>query len=265
MLAWDRTAPAYAPLEARVREFLEADPATYGVHFLDLASRTGFGLNALRPLPQASTVKVPIVLYLNRLVARGVVCWNDAVAYNPETDYRGGAGALQFFAKEGSRYSLRLLSNLVITLSDNIAKAMLVRFLGADNIRRFMASLGASQPHVAGEEPTTALDMTIYLLGVLGLARELPGFGCRMLDDLANTIWNEGLPGRLPRGVIVAHKEGDITGVSDDVGIVFARRPYILSVLSEGQADIEAGFRTIAAVSEIVYDYQERLSRSSPW
>ncbi|MBC7339961.1 MAG: serine hydrolase [Firmicutes bacterium] len=31
-----------------------------------------------------------------------------------------------------------------------------------------------------------------------------------------------GLPGQLPPGLQVAHKEGDMTGVGNDVGIVFS-------------------------------------------
>lgn len=68
----------------------------------------------------------------------------------------------------------------------------------------------------------------------------------------------------LPGGVQVAHKEGDIVGVSDDVGIVFSRHPYVLCILSEGQKDVEAGFRKIAEVSRMVFDYQEYVYGCTP-
>ncbi|NPV71190.1 MAG: serine hydrolase [Firmicutes bacterium] len=250
--------PGYEPLRAQVESYLSGDPASYGIMFLDLGSGMGFGVNPDRPVPQASTVKVPIVLYVNYLIRRGLADWRDRVEYQPGTDYRGGAGAMQFFARPGSTYSLRLLTNLVITLSDNVAKAMLVRHFGPGNIVAFMAALGASSPRWEGEAPTTARDMTIYLCEVLRLARECPELGCRVIDDLSFTIFDTGLPLLLPRGLQVAHKEGDITGVADDVGIVFSRHPYILSVLSEGQRDVEAGFRKIAEISRMVFDYQEQ-------
>ncbi|MDI6895448.1 MAG: class A beta-lactamase-related serine hydrolase [Bacillota bacterium] len=253
--------PAYEPLREQIQGYLAGDPATYAVYFLDLQSGRDFGINADLPIPQASTVKVPIVLYVNHLVAQGRASWADRVAYQPATDYRTGAGALQFFAGDGQTYSLRVLSNLAITLSDNVAKAMLVRHLGADNIRQFAASLGASHPNLDGGEPTTARDMAIYLQAVLRLARENPELGWRMIDDLSHTIWHVGLPGQLPPGLQVAHKEGDITGVSNDVGIVFSSHPYILCILSQGQQDIEAGFRKISEISRLVYDYQEQVYR----
>ncbi|MDI7248903.1 MAG: class A beta-lactamase-related serine hydrolase [Bacillota bacterium] len=253
--------PGYEPLRDQIAAYLAGDPATYGIYFLDLGSGRDFGINADLPIPQASTVKVPIVLYVNHLVAQGRVSWADRVAYHPATDYRTGAGALQFFAGDGQTYSLRVLSNLAITLSDNVAKAMLVRHLGAGNIRQFMASLGASHPNLDGGEPTTARDMAIYLQAVLRLARENPELGWRMIDDLSHTIWHVGLPGQLPPGLQVAHKEGDITGVANDVGIVFSSHPYILCILSQGQQDIEAGFRKISEISRLVYEYQEQVYR----
>lgn len=251
--------PDYGPLEREIRAYLAEDPATYGIYFLDLTSGKSFGINPDLPLPQASTVKLPIALYVYHLVAQGKVSWTDRVAYHPETDYRSGAGALQFFAPAGATYSLRTLTNLALTLSDNVAKAMLVRYLGADNLKEFMAGLGASSPRVDGQDPTTARDMAIYLQEALRLARERPELGERLLDDLSHTIWHVGLPGELPPSLQVAHKEGDLAGVANDVGIVFASRPYILCVLSRGQADTEAGFAKIARLSRMVYDYQRNL------
>jgi beta-lactamase class A len=249
----------YAPLRRQIQELISGDPATYGVFFLDLGTGVHFGIEADRPIPQASTVKVPIALYVNRLVSQGFADWSDGVEYRPDTDYRDGAGALQYFARAGSPYSLRVLTNLAITLSDNVAKAMLVRHFGAANIEAYMATLGAAENHVEGEAPTTSRDMAIYLCEVLRFADECPGLGCRLIDDLSFTIWNTGLPLLLPPEIRVAHKEGDITGVSDDVGIVFSRHPYIINVLSKGQPDVEAGFARIAEISRMVFDYQIAL------
>ncbi len=245
------------PLEARIRDLLAAEGATYGVYFLDLESGHSISIDGDLPLPQASTVKVPIVLYLNHLVAQGKANWDDRVAYQAATDYRTGAGALQHSAREGDTYSLRVLSNLAITISDNVAKAMLVRHLGRENIKAFMVGLGATSPNLNGEEPTTARDMAIYLQAVLQLAQEHPDLGGRMLDDLSHTIWHIGLPGELPPQLQIAHKEGNITGVANDVGIVFSPHPYILCILSQGQPDVDQGFRKIARLSRLVYEYQE--------
>ncbi len=134
---------------------------------------------------------------------------------------------------------------------------MLVRHLGRDNIAAYMRSLGAEVVYPDGRPITCARDMGLYLRAALDLARSHPELGGRLLDDLANTIWDVGLSGLLPDGVKVAHKEGDVSGVANDAGIVFSSRPYILVVLSRNQEDIDQGFREIAEISRMVYDFQE--------
>ncbi|NLA61108.1 MAG: serine hydrolase, partial [Firmicutes bacterium] len=43
------------------------------------------------------------------------------------------------------------------------------------------------------------------------------------------------------------------------VGIIYANHPYILSVMSQGHDDVEAGFELIGQLSRMIYDYQVGL------
>lgn len=252
--------PDYRPLKAELETYMGSQPAVYGVYFRDLMSGTSFGINEREPIAAASTVKVPVVLYLNHLVAEGQASWDDRVVYNSATDYQDGAGILQFSARDGDSYSLRTLANLAITISDNVAYRMLVRHLGKDNIAAFMRGLGGEIVFPDGQNVTCAKDMAAYIQGVLDFERAHPDLGSRLLDDMAHPIYHVGLPGKLPPQVVVAHKEGDVSAVANDVGVVFARRPYILVVLSKNVPDIDQGFATIAEISRMVYDYQNSVA-----
>lgn len=253
-------APDYEPLRRQVAEFVYTRPGvTFGIYFKDLVSGAAFGINADEPIAAASTVKVPIVLYLNTLAARGELDMSERVVYRQATDYTDGAGILQFTARDGDTYSLRALATLAITISDNVATRMLLRRLGRDNVASFMRGLGGATVYPGGENVTTARDMGAYVDGVLLFAREHPVLGSRLLDDMAHSIYHVGLPGRLPPGVMVAHKEGDVAGMAGDVGVVLGRRPYILCVLSRGIGDLDAAFADIAHISRLAYDFQERL------
>lgn len=253
-------APDYGPLEAELKSYVASQGATYGIYFRDLESGVGFGINEHEPITAASTVKVPAVLYLNRLVAEGRADWNDRVVYSSAADYQDGAGILQFSARDGDSYSLRTLANLAITISDNVAYRILVRHLGKDNIAAFMRELGGETVFPGGQNITCAKDMTVYVQGVLDFARAHPDLGSRLLDDMANPIYHVGLPGMLPQGLTVAHKEGDVWGVANDIGVVFGSRPYILVVLSKNVPDIDEGFARIAEISKTVYDYQNTVA-----
>jgi beta-lactamase class A len=127
------------------------------------------------------------------------------------------------------------LANLAITISNNIAYKMLTRDLGRENIVDFMTHLGGKIVFPEGKHMTFAKDMS-------------------------HSIYHVGIPGNLPEEVIVARKEGDVAGVANDMGIVFADNPYILVVLSKGVPDIDGGFTRITKISQMVYDYHKAVS-----
>jgi beta-lactamase class A len=76
-----------------------------------------------------------------------------------------------------------------------------------------------------------------------------------MLDILHQQEFRNGIPGRLPREVRVAHKTGDISTVAHDAGIVYPRerRPYIVAILTEWDPDVRSRSATIASISQEVY------------
>lgn len=252
-------APDYEPLRQELAAYLATRQARYGLYFKDLRSGKAFGINEEHPFPAASTIKAPLVLYLNQLVADGKESFDTRITYRPEAHYQTGAGILHMAATPGDSYSLRVLANLAITISDNVATRMLLDRLGRDNFAAFLWRLGGKTVYPGGENVSTARDMAVYMQAILDFAERYPALGGRLLDDLAHPIYHVGLPGELPASVRVAHKEGDLPGVSDDVGVVYADRPFIFTVLSENQPDPLAGFREIARLTRIAYDFQQRL------
>ncbi|WP_338823889.1 hypothetical protein MHOCP_20530 [Moorella humiferrea] len=254
-------APDYSSLKKQIEDFLATQPGTYGVYFKDLISGQSFGINADMPLPAASTVKLPTVLFINHLVAQGKLDWQQKLVYNSAADYQGGSGILQFSVKDGDKLTLRTLTTLAITTSDNIAYNMLRNFVGKGSIASFMQSLGGQTVFPDGQNLSTARDMATYLQAALDFAKTNPD-GRRLLDDMANGIYNEGIPLMIPAGVTVAHKEGFVWGSPADVGVVFGSRPFIVTVLSQGVEDPDHGFANIATIAKMLYDYQENLARN---
>lgn len=251
--------PDYEPLKKQLESYLATKEATYGIYFKDLNTGATWGINESEPIPAASTIKVPYVLYLNEQVAAGRLKMEQRIAYDSTTDYADGSGYLKETARNGDRFTLRALSNLAITLSDNVAYKMIKRVVGEENVLAYMKALGGTTIGSNGQDNTSARDMAAYMEGILNFARRHPVLGNRLIDDLANPIWHYGLPGKLPDNVIVAHKEGDLPGVSNDVGIVFASQPYIISILSTNQSSIDQGFADISEISRMIYEYQEKM------
>jgi len=131
--------PDYAPLKKKIEEFVAQRPNnTYGIYFQDLGSGKSIGINENNPMTAASTIKMPLSLYLSTLAAEKKISWDTRFTYQQFTDYEGGNGVLRYYAREGDRYSVRALNTLSLTVSDNIAFRMLARNLGRENFISFL-------------------------------------------------------------------------------------------------------------------------------
>lgn len=254
----------YAPLAGELRRYLAQKPGSYGICCQDLNTGNSFGIDDDQLFVQASCLKLSYVLYLYEQVAAGQYSLEQRLSYQAANDYSDGSGYLQYFVEEGDCFSLRTLAGVAITLSDNIAYRMIKRFLGAPSVLRYMEQMGMLHPQPNGEHCSTPRDMVCCLRGVLNFAAREPELGAKLLDDMAHPVWHNGLPLLLPDSVLVAHKEGDLDGVANDVGIVFLPgHHYILAILSRNQPEIKSGFQEIARISKIIFDYhQHQIPRS---
>lgn len=257
---WD---PNYEPLKEQLDAYItnlnQQYSEMWGIYFVDLTSGKTFGINQDLQVPAASTVKVPVVLYASYLVSQGKLSWDERLTYVKARDWRDGSGSLQFTAKDGDTFSIGELCDKAIIESDNVAWKMLERRLGLDNIAQFMRDIGGQTVYPNGQNISTPRDLAAYMMAALRFSQESPE-GQKLIYDLTYTIWNTGL-NRYISDVTVAHKEGDVTGVANDVGIVYARHPYIVAIMSYGHSDVEKGFATIGDISKMIYDYQTGLQQ----
>ncbi len=249
----------YEPLRQEILSYTATLPGTYAVYFKDLSTGQEMGINENTLLPVASCIKVPVVLYLYQQVAAHKLHWRDRIEYREADDFEQGSGALQYTVEDGNTFSLRCLSTVAITISDNIAHNMLVRYLGYDNVMAFIKNIGPDTERPYGSASSTAKDLGSFMEAVDQFAKQNPSQGRRLINDLANSIFHVGIPGKLPPDLIVAHKEGSISGVDNDMGIVFSQRPFILAVMSQGISDEDTGFSDIAEISRLIYDFQQKL------
>jgi beta-lactamase class A len=255
---WD---PDYTALESQLALQLGRLDGAWSMFFMDLDSGKTFGIQPDLPVPAASCVKVPVVLYASNLISRGQLRWEDRIAYDEDTDWRDGAGSLQATAKDGSKYTIRTLCRKAIVESDNVAWKMLERSLGLDNIADFMSDLGGTLVYPGGQNISTARDMVTYMEAARKFSVQDPANGKDLITNLQHTVWNDGL-NRLLRGkVTIAHKEGAITGVANDAGIVYAKHPYVLALMSKNQGSLDVSFKRIAEISRTIWNYQVAIRK----
>lgn len=215
---------------------------TYGVYFEDQLTGQSFSINGDASFPAASTFKIPLTLYLyiNKIPLDQTVTYQN-------TFYEDGTGSLQTSIKEGDQFSLRTLASLAIRESDNIAANMILATIGRNNILSFEQMLGGTTPSSKTTNYTSAHDLGEFI-------RKCQSYPS-LLNDLENTIYNDRIPAGIPPEITVAHKIGTFPGgVFNDVGIIFARRPFVLAVVSKNVNSEDEAAEVIANISTLCYN-----------
>lgn len=237
-------------LKQDIADYLEDYDGTYGVYYQNLTSGKEFGINAEDEFTAASTIKVPLNLYLYKKIKSGTVNPESKLTYT-SGDYEGGTGILQY-KRVGTRYTIAELSRLSIEYSDNVATNMLIRYLGIYNFKNYMRQVGGKA--VADyKNISSPKDMGLYLKLVYQFSKTGGEPGNVLMDNLLNTKFNDRIPALLPNSVQIAHKIGNEEQVVNDVGIVFAGRTYIISLMSKNINETEAT-KVLAHISKMTYD-----------
>ncbi|HUL72572.1 MAG TPA: serine hydrolase [Vicinamibacterales bacterium] len=223
----------------------------------------------------ASTMKVPVMIELYRQAHDGLLTLDDEVLVTNTFHSIVDGSPYELSASEdsdgetykaiGKPLSLRTLCETMITASGNLAANVLVERLGAKNIQATVDRLGAGGMQVLrGVEDLKAFDKQINnttdAAGLATLFERLArgeavsrDASAEMIGILKRQKHNEGIPAGLPAGIEVAHKTGEITKIHHDAGVVYAKRPYVLVVLTRGIDDQAASGKLIAEVSRVLY------------
>ncbi len=246
--------PDLAPLNRSITRLLGNDLPHYGIYVVDLKSGVATGVNENTRFSAASTVKLPLAMFVLEQAHQGGVSLDEKITYTND-DYEDGTGVLQG-TPPGTEFSTGDLVKLAITKSDNIAANMLLRRFGRDAVAAYTRTLGGDAILFDGDNLVTPKDMSFYLRRLMQVKYISRKTRDLLLDYLTHTEFNDRLPGGLPPRVRIAHKIGTLPGVVNDVGIVFApQRTYIISVMSRDVSEDDAT-QMISAVSRTVYQFE---------
>lgn len=239
----------------QLNEYLKTLKGNYGIYYYNLISGDSFGINDTAEFPAASTIKLPLNLYLYRKIADGTINPGSLLKYEKQ-DYEEGTGKIQY-KQLNSQFSIKELSQLSIEESDNIAANILFRYLGKNNVKNFMSQCGAKIVEYENNM-TCAADMGLYMRLTYDFCRYNAGVAMELLVNLTNTQFNDRIPAGVSKSIKVAHKIGTLSNVINDVGIIFTDKPYVLSVLSNNVTEKDA-VSAIKTISEMVYNYNNTL------
>jgi beta-lactamase class A len=270
--------PLQTDLAAKLSADLNRTAASYdgvmGIFVKDLTSGQTFTVNADTVFPQASSIKIPILIELMRQAQGGKIDLAQRVEIH-RAGLVGGSGVLQFFSDGGSAISIRDLSVLMVVLSDNSATNLIIDRVGMDNVNAMLRRLGLDKTVLARkmidvsaeqadrENRSTPRQMAT-LVEELNAGKLLDAEHTKMTLETLEYYKDSPLRAGLPPEITIAEKPGSLPGAQCDTGIVFlAGRPYAISVMTTfNPAD---GNSAIAAVSARVFSYFNRLAHANSY
>jgi beta-lactamase class A len=286
---------AYAvELDARLAAIARGLPSgALGVSAWDHLSGAGWSCNGSRWFHAASVVKVAVLAAVFDAAAQGrftldrrLHVRNRFLSVVDGTPFHVNAGRdadAEVHRAIGRTMRLRDLAQHMIVTSSNLATNLLLDLVGVDAARATMARLGVDGVDIRrGVEDDRAFEAGISNRvtpdGVCGLLRAM--IGKTQFDEGASAEILEimhdqqfagmiapGLPDPVRAIARVAHKTGEISTVTHDVGIVFlpGRPPYVVAILVESAGDgrerIDAGIAASAAVYQCIAAAGEAVLR----
>ena len=261
-------------LKTQITDYLGQQSGRYGVYYINMNNGETFGVNETMPVIAASSIKVAYCTYLYEKAEAGELSLDETMKYiavgYPKGDLEYGTGTIQNSA-DGTEYTLREVSKLAITISDNCGVNMVIRRLGGedainDNYLKSISSVVNYREKVtytdyAGKETTgirrkCALDLAKYAERTYQDWSRNPEVYQPLIDDLCNTEYNWGVPQGVPSDVQVAHKVGFHDFSYNDLGIVFGTEDYVLCIMTES-GDASKAQSIMGEVSRMVYEYVE--------
>ena len=265
-------------LESTIHDLDQNLDGVLGVYILDLTTGHSLSLHADEVFPQASTIKIAVLAELYRqsqqagagrakLTDLYTVQKSDLV---PDSFIMGG------LTPGVTRVTNRDLATMVVAVSDNSATNVLMDRVGMNNVNALMDSLGLKHTRLqrkmmdlkaaseGRENLSTPREMTT-LLADLYQGKIL---NKAMTDDffqLLSTHKESSIPRELPDNVRIANKPGELEGVRNDCGVVYAARPFAMCVMTTYLRHEKDGEAAIAKIAAAAYSMLDRLGRASDY
>jgi len=255
--------------QAELVRIVDAYEGVAGIHVLDLTTGERFAVQDDLMFPQASAIKIPILLELFRRseVEPGLLRRRIEMTDEVRT---AGSGVLQVLTDGGSALSLEDYAIYMVLHSDNTATNVLIDELGMNAINALSASLGASQTLLqrkmiqpeesarGNENLSTPRDAALIMEKIATCDLPMSEDSCARVREILEIYKTGPIRTPVPRQIAIAFKPGGITGVSTVWGLVdVPDRPYVLSVMSNYGGN---GGAVVEAVSAVAFDYFSRLS-----
>lgn len=265
-----------AKTQAELDRVLSDVKGILGFAAMDFVRGDRFAAHEQIQFPQASAIKIPILMEVYKQAHEGKVSLNAKLTVDRARNV-GGSGVLVEFGDKMSEISVADLCVLMIVLSDNSATNMLLDLVGMQSVNATLQSLGIKNTRLQrrmmdqaaslrGEENISTPADALRIMEMLYKGE----FVNRQVSDDILAVLKKGkgagvLKSAAGPDVPVAFKPGGIAGVATEWGIVFLEGlPYGAALMMSFASGDEAD-QALRTVARILHDYYMRMARATPY
>lgn len=214
-------------IDEKVDEIVGNYKDNISIYYKNLNTDDEYILNPDKYYIAASTTKVPLCMMILDQVFEGTLSLEDTIYYE-NTDSEGGSGVL-YYLSEVPNITIGDAVYLSIVESDNIAKNMLHR-ISEVALTDYLREI-TEDDSIPYENSITARQLYEVLERLYENPDNNPYYE-KLIAYMTKTDFHDRLDKYLPYD-IVAHKIGDYYRYFHDCGIVYAKDPYIIVILTK--------------------------------
>jgi beta-lactamase class A len=261
----------------RLQKIIKHTNAVTGLVSVDLTTgKTSFAFHPDFSFPQASAIKIPLLMTLFKQAKNGKISLSDKRTIH-ESDVVGGTGILKSM-KMPVTLSIHNLCILMMFVSDNTATNSLIDLVGMKNVNANMRSLGLKKTRLQrkmmdikasarGQENLSTPAEAARILKMLYHGKYISQkISSEIISFMKNTDRSDSrLAAGLPDDVPIAFKPGGLKGVATEWALVLLpERPYAVALMQSYSTPDEKG-QNIKKISGILYRYYWKLGNSTKY
>ena len=221
-----------------IRNEMDSIPGHTGFYYLNLVNGDEYGVREDEVFGAASVIKLPLYMHIMAESAAGRMSLDDKLTIT-EADKVPICGALTLFTGDVEA-DVRTLCKLMISISDNTATNKLIDYSTIPGAQAGFRSMGLEKTQLtrklfdrtasrAGLRNTICPKEIGHLLAMLYRNEFVSEAVCKeIIDTLLLQQVDHKLNGKICGEVPIAHKTGEDDELSNDVGIVYAKEPFVI-------------------------------------
>lgn len=229
-------------MREEILDNLRSMPGHVGFYYKNLITDETIGFNENELFRAASIFKFPLFAAMLYQKVHHHADFNERIKIL-ETDKIPGCGAVQHMTGEPV-IDVLTLAKLMITISDNTAANVLAKHFGIENMKEVFEKLGMVKTRLNRllydfeseskgiNNVFTPKEMGVLLEKIYKRTLINAEASAFMEDILVQQQINNKIPVKLPYEFKVAHKTGEEEETTHDIGIVYAKEPFVVCFAS---------------------------------